>query len=211
MPLKPRKLDRENGIVRDASLIVIASEDTHAVKQYFQRFHTTKVQVEILPTEDGRSSPQAVVQRLDDYKADRQLGPEDELWACIDLDHWASGGHLAKLSQVMQLCRQKNYRLAISSPCFELWIYLHVSVAPTPPVQHCQQITTLLRAVVPSYSKKNGPRISLTLAHVKDAMERAALLPDAMQLAAGVPATGMHELLASLEARQPLRLREGHP
>ena len=79
MPLKPRKLDRENGIVRDASLIVIASEDTHAVKQYFQRFHTTKVQVEILPTEDGRSSPQAVVQRLDDYKADRQLGPGDEL------------------------------------------------------------------------------------------------------------------------------------
>jgi hypothetical protein len=211
MPLKPRKLDREDGIVRDASLIVIASEDTHAVKQYLQRFHTTKVQVAILPTEDGRSSPLAVIQRLDDYTAERQLGPGDELWACIDLDHWASGGHLANLSQVIQLCRQKGHRLAISSPCFELWIYLHFSPAPTPPVQHCQQMTTLLRGVVPSYSKKDGPRISLTLAHVKDAMARAALLPDAMQLAPGVPATGMHMILESLEARQPLRLREGRP
>lgn len=209
MPLRQRKLDRENGIVRDASLIVIASEDTHAVKQYFQRFHTTKVQVEILPTEDGRSSPVAVIQRLDEYAAKYQLSTTDELWACIDLDHWAGGGHLANLATVMALCRQKGYRLAISSPCFELWIYLHFSAAPTPPVHNCQEMTALLRDVVPSYSKKDGPRIALTLDQVKDAITRAASLPDATRLAQGVPATGMHALLASLEARQALRLREG--
>jgi len=70
MPLKPRKLDRENGIEPDASLIVVASEDTYAVERYFRLFHTTKVQVKVLPTDDGRSSPEAIVQRLDKYAAE---------------------------------------------------------------------------------------------------------------------------------------------
>lgn len=208
MPRIPRKLDREDGIVRDASLIVIASEDTYAVEHYFQRFRTTRVQVRVLPTEDGRSSPAAVVQRLDEYSKNFQLSDTDELWACIDLDHWARGGHLPNLSEVMSLCRQKGYRLAISSPCFELWIYLHFSVAPTPPVSSCHDMTALLRAVVPGYTKKDGPPIPLTLNHVMAAIARAQDLPDAMQLEHGVPATGMHALLASLETRQALRLRE---
>lgn len=43
MPLKPRPLDRDNGVVRDASLVIIASEDRYAVKQYFSRFKPRRV------------------------------------------------------------------------------------------------------------------------------------------------------------------------
>ena len=35
MPRKKRPLDRDGGVLRDASLIVIASEDEYIVKDYF--------------------------------------------------------------------------------------------------------------------------------------------------------------------------------
>lgn len=208
MPRRPRKLDRDDGIARDASLIVIASEDTHAVERYFQQFHTTKVQIEVLPTEEGRSSPEAVVQRLDAYAEEFQIGGNDELWACIDLDHWASGGHVANLTRVITLCRQKGYRLAISSPCFELWIYLHFAEAPTRIVSNCRDMVELLRQLVPGYTKQGGLPIPITADHVHAAIARAQAMPDAMLLERGVPATGMHALMTSLGARQTLRLRE---
>lgn len=40
MPRKKRQRDRDAGVVRDATLVVIASEDKFAVENYFQRFRT---------------------------------------------------------------------------------------------------------------------------------------------------------------------------
>jgi hypothetical protein len=61
MPRKKRPLDRDGGALRDARLVVIASEDTLAVRDYFSRFRLRRVQFRILPTEGGRSAPQHVV------------------------------------------------------------------------------------------------------------------------------------------------------
>jgi hypothetical protein len=55
MPRKSRPLDRTTGLVRDSSIVVIACEDTHAVKQYFAKFRTRRVQFKVLPTEEGYS------------------------------------------------------------------------------------------------------------------------------------------------------------
>ncbi len=57
MPLKKRPLDRDSGVLRDARLIVIASEDTYAVADYFKRFRTRRLQFIIIPTEGGQSRP----------------------------------------------------------------------------------------------------------------------------------------------------------
>jgi hypothetical protein len=40
----------------------------------------------------------------------------------IDFDRWGVG----KLGEIAQACRQKGYLLAVSNPCFELWLLLHV-------------------------------------------------------------------------------------
>ena len=53
MPRKNRPLDRTTGLVRDSSIVVIACEDTHAVKQYFAKFRTRRVQFKVLPAEEG--------------------------------------------------------------------------------------------------------------------------------------------------------------
>ena len=54
---RKRKIDRESGKLADTNLIVIASEDEYAVKQYFHLFHSVRIQFEVLETENGRSPP----------------------------------------------------------------------------------------------------------------------------------------------------------
>lgn len=59
------------------------------------------------------------------YKSEYATEHGDELWICIDTDHWIRGGHQAELSQVLQECRSKGYGVAISNPCFEVWLLMH--------------------------------------------------------------------------------------
>ena len=53
-----------NGDCRDANLLVIATEDTYLPARYFDLFRNPRVKVQVLPTEDCRSSPEHVMDRL---------------------------------------------------------------------------------------------------------------------------------------------------
>ena len=54
---KKRPLKRVDGVHRDAILVVIASEDRYAVKQYFDLFKSTSIQFRVLETEDAARLP----------------------------------------------------------------------------------------------------------------------------------------------------------
>ncbi len=84
---KKRPLDRSTSVVRDASLIVIASEDKYAVRQYFEFFRSTKIQFKVLETQDGKSAPEHVLTRLDEYMKEFDIGDGDEFWLVSDCDH----------------------------------------------------------------------------------------------------------------------------
>ena len=90
-------------------------------KQYFALFDKLNIKVEVLATEGGLSAPNHVLARLDQFKADYNLGPEDSLWLMFDADHHRPE-HLAPICQE---ATQKGFGLAISNPCFEFWIFLH--------------------------------------------------------------------------------------
>ncbi len=180
MPRKSRPLDRRDGATRDTAIIVVACEDTHAVKQYFAKFRTRRIQYKVLETEDSRSSPRAVIERLDQYKQSFATEENDELWVCIDVDHWASGNHQRELAQVLRECRQKGYRIAISNPCFEVWLLLHYvgfsdvqSCVSGTGQTRCQPFESALRTNAGSYSKSNVTALSLNSNQVRDALSRA--------------------------------------
>ena len=61
---KKRPIQRIENRTRDASLVVIASEDRFAVKQYFELFQSTRIQFHVLETDHGESSPKHVMARL---------------------------------------------------------------------------------------------------------------------------------------------------
>ena len=74
---KKRPLDRKAKPVRDAGLAVIASEDRYAVRQYFDFFESTRIQFRVLETLDGKSAPEHVLNRINEYIEEFEIGEGD--------------------------------------------------------------------------------------------------------------------------------------
>jgi len=156
---KPRPLRREEKTYRDDRLFVIATEDTHAPKQYFDVFRNTRIKVRVLHTEDGLSSPDHVLERLDNFVGDYDTIDEDEFWLMLDTDHWIEPNHIDNFSRVCAAAINKGYGLAHSNPCFELWLLLHLTdidaTDPRDQFNRCADVERRLREILGSYSKRN--------------------------------------------------------
>ena len=115
--------------VRDARLIIIAAEGEKTEKQYFDALASSdayanpKAHVEVLSRNTPNSAPDHVLEQLDTFKRKYNLNRHDELWMVIDYDRWGE----EKLSSIAAKCSQKRYLLAVSNPCIELWLLLHVA------------------------------------------------------------------------------------
>lgn len=111
--------------VRDAKLIVIATEGQKTETKYFQDLavysENSKVRVEILDRITTASSPQDIIKLLDKFYTEFKLDSGDELWLVIDTDRWRH-----QLVHIARECKQKGYFLAVSNPCFEFWLLLHL-------------------------------------------------------------------------------------
>jgi hypothetical protein len=206
MPRKPRPLDRDSGAVRDATLIVIASEDTHAVRDYFARFHPRRVQFRVLPTEHGQSAPEHIAQRLDAFRAEFNLDTDDQMWYCGDTDHWVRGNHLPNLLQVLQHCRQAGYDVALSNPCFELWLLLHFTTLPANTIT-CNAVSDALSAAAGGYSKEGGCQATITGEMVDQAVERATHLDAGSAEIPVAPTTRIYRILNLLIERESIVIR----
>lgn len=204
MPRKHRQLNRDSGVFRDASLIVIASEDTYAVKQYFARFRTSRVQVEVIETDDCRSAPQHVIDRLNKFKQENVTEEGDSFWLCVDRDRWAK----ASLNDVLRDCLGKKYGIALSNPCFELWILLHYEEVPDR--RTCSEIKERLREILGGYGKNCCSTIALTEQMVRNAIERArARATDTESLIPDAPVTHMFKVMDAILAKEGIRFADG--
>jgi len=170
MPPKHRPLDRESGIERDASLVVIASEDRYAASQYFGRFRTRKVKIIVDHTADNNSSPSHVLERLRNKVRELETAEGDSFWICIDRDRWKTH----TIGKVIHECRKRNFKPAISHPCFEFWVLLHFQEPADINHTSCENVCRLLREHLGGgYGKECCRTASITKEMVAAAMERA--------------------------------------
>lgn len=51
------------------------------------------------------------------------MNEEDVVWLVLDVDRWG----IEKLREIGEICLRKNWGIAISNPCFEVWLYAHIS------------------------------------------------------------------------------------
>jgi len=207
MPHKKRPLDRDGGAVRDASLVIIACEDTYAVRQYFARFRTRKVQFVVLPTQHGRSSPPDVLGRLDRFRDEVATEEGDLLWVCLDTDHWAQANHIQNLRQVLQQCRQKGYHVALNNPCFELWLLLHFEACAASAVVTCRDVISALRRAAGSYQKCRCEALTIQASQVHLAVTRAKTMDmDPDDILPSRPMTRVYRLIELLQQRDSVQL-----
>lgn len=178
---------------RDARLIVIASEGKDTERIYFKalakEYTNPRVHVHVLErseNEQNNSSPEHVLKQLNDYKSQYELEADDELWLVVDKDRWTE----AMLSRVATECSQEvAMHMALSNPCFELWLLLHMEDAVSLPPEEQKQwmenrrksknadpyLKVRLRQKMGSYHESSYDALAL-IAHVEDAIERARAL-----------------------------------
>ena len=171
---RTRPLDRTIPYQRDTRLVVIATEGQYAEPQYFNIFRrvSSRVQVKILETTDGKSSPAHVLARLKKYRIRENLRPDDELWLVVDKDRWTD----AQLDQVAAEAHRLRFGLAVSRPCFEVWLYLHHADAPTQMAEMAGHLVKdALRTMLGSYNEQNL-QIDRFRPLVDDATRRARAL-----------------------------------
>jgi hypothetical protein len=172
---KPRPLTRDSASLRDDRLFIVACDDTYAPKQYFAFFQIPRVQVHVVPTEDGSSAAQHVLDRL--LKFDHE--EDDELWLLLDSDHYTTGGHIQSFLAAIAAAKRQRINVALSKPCFELWLLLHhdqESAAQLLP--DCKAVNDALRSKLGQYNKTNLKPEHYPFVSVKEACARARSLDE---------------------------------
>ncbi len=188
--------------------MVIASEDRYAVKQYFEFFQSTRVQFRVLETEDTRSAPGHVMDRLEQFMREYDFGDGDQFWLVCDTDHWIDANHIQNLREIVQRCRQKGIQVALSNPCFELWLLLHFAEFPEEPMERCSQITELLKKAAGAYDKKKVYSLPITLDHVTTAIERAKSGCDESNPIPTTPQTSVFQVIEAFQTQGIVTIRE---
>ena len=173
-----RPLARRARVARDDRLFVVATEDTYAPHQYFSGFRIPRVQVHVVPTTDGKSAASDVVERLKELRDDAarrgDLQASDQFWVVVDTDHYVSGRHVKSFKSALKVARSLQFNVAVSNPCFEIWLLLHVS-SPPAELKNARAVVDALRNALGSYDKSNID-MEQYLPGVQDAVVRAKTL-----------------------------------
>lgn len=173
---RTKLLDRRYNI-RDARLFVIATEGAKTEESYFKIFNNSRIKIAVIPTGvENNSAPQYVIERLNEFTEEYTLNEDDTLWLVLDVDRWGT----KNLSLVCRQAKQKKYRLAISNPCFEAWLCLHLGDLDRDDTSS-KDFKTRLRSILGSY---NGSNLDVApfFERIQDAVLRAKELhPNANQ------------------------------
>jgi hypothetical protein len=148
---------------RDARLFVIATEGEKTEIKYFKDLNSKeyldnpKVHIEVLPRVSSSSSPNHVIKVLDGFRSEYKLRLDDELWMVVDHDRWPQ----QLLGSVFTECVQKGYRFAVSNPCFETWLLLHLKDIEEEYSREemkrfsCNDLKVKIREILGSYNPSN--------------------------------------------------------
>lgn len=109
---------------RDARLFVIIAEGVRE-ESYFGWFNAknSRIQVLVIEQDGSGSAPNLLVRRLQMAQEEGKYLPDasDHVWFVCDVDRWRK-----QIEDLRIDCQQKpNWNLAVSNPCFEVWLHFH--------------------------------------------------------------------------------------
>lgn len=130
MPREREDLFRESNSLEKEKIIVLAFEGNDTEEIYFDEFKSSELFDDALiflhllkrPKTDTNSAPNHVFKKLKkEAKDEYNFKDTDELWMIIDTDRWKN------IPEIITECKkQTNMFVAVSNPCFEFWLLLHI-------------------------------------------------------------------------------------
>ena len=175
---RTRSPARKRALLEPKPLILVVCEGEKTEPSYFSSFKSHyKISRITIRTVPGAGVPLSVVSKARDLKnsADKAAATNldenlkyDAVWAVFDVDEHP------ELKTAIQLARDNRIELAISNPCFELWLLLHHRDPPG--IKHRHAVQKLLKKVMGEYDK--GVDFASYALGYKQAVRRAELLGD---------------------------------
>ncbi len=189
---RPRRAGRRKDQRDPLPAILVVCEGKNSEPQYIDGFQRGR-RLKNVRVEFGKRAGEP--SRLVEYAVKKLRDGFDEVWCVFDVDEHQQARTAAELA------RKKGIRIAISNPCFELWLLLHFRDQPG--MQDCAKVVTLLRDALPGYGK--NVRFRDYESGYEDAKDRARKLDGAGRTGRGPgpnPSTGFYLLMERLEDLQ---------
>jgi hypothetical protein len=117
----------------------------------------------------------------------------DEVWCVVDADQF-------DVEQAHRSARVGDVELAVSSPCFEYWLLLHLRDVRRQ-FRDCREVTEELLRHLPAYDK-TGLRFGDFADGIADAVTRARTLHDGTTAPYPNPSSGIWRLVERLIAKE---------
>ncbi|MDP3234798.1 MAG: RloB family protein [Myxococcales bacterium] len=159
-------------------MFVIATDDTYAPRQYFEAFNLQRIKIHVVATDNGRCAAADVLTRMkeviEDGRARGDLRDDDQFWLVLDTDHYTQGTHVPAFKSALKEALEAGIRTAVSKPCFELWLLLHVREVKEQ-FENADEVAAALQAELGAYNKTNVPGAQL-VPNVRLAITRARTL-----------------------------------
>ncbi|HHT80601.1 MAG TPA: RloB domain-containing protein [Spirochaetales bacterium] len=187
---------------RDASLCFIACEGSKTEAQYFafSFLQHARVKLEVIPSENGCSAPVYVLDGLKKAVKKYKLQKGDTLWLVIDRDRWPYPNQIKEV--IHKKIQKKPIQLVVSSPCFELWLYLHFAEMPLEGIPKSKEIEPMIRKLLGSYNKANLQEDDYR-EHVRFAIEQSEKSRIGSDELPINPGTTVHVLMKTILAMKP--------
>ncbi|MEZ0298105.1 MAG: RloB family protein [Candidatus Methylacidiphilales bacterium] len=146
---------RKSGFREPKILHVIAMEGRETEYAYFAALgqrarENLTVKIELIYNHADKSSPGEVLNQIVSYRRRHGALQSDRYWVVIDHD----GRSNAMLDEVCtNAAKIPHCMVALSNPCFELWLHFHLRVLPLPSFQDHHDCQNQLLTVFPGYTK----------------------------------------------------------
>ena len=163
-----RRRTRPFRSARRIILVIIGAEKTETGYLKGLRGHLQLSNVAMKVVE----KPGSPLQLVEYARASFSLDDFDEVWCVTDVDHYEREG--GKVTAALAAAAKAGISLAVSNPCFELWLLLHHEECRGH-CPHCGAVTRRLQKRVPEYNKTRL-RFADFANGVESAIERAKAL-----------------------------------
>ncbi|WP_299695451.1 RloB family protein [uncultured Vibrio sp.] len=114
-------------------VIIISCEGSVTEPEYFNtikvklaKYLSDIIEIEVVNKQNNASEPQNVMANLQRYVEAYDYRKEhDSLWLVCDREK--VDARKKHLKEIMPICKENGYKLAISNPLFELWLLMHIT------------------------------------------------------------------------------------
>ena len=220
MPRESTPLIRKSGFLEAEKFYILAYEGDVTEKKYFEDLRQSSMfnnsgSIETIPLKKeskGGNSPLDVKKLLSKAKAEYNFRATDEFWLIIDRDDWAKIHHVDFEALYDDCEKEKNFFIALSDPCFEFWLILHlrkledIAEADKGKLLENEKVSAkhnfidlyLADCIGDGRGYNKRPKASVFMPKVKEAIENAKLIRDLGKRIPGGLSTDVYKLVEKL-------------